>query len=128
MAISGPPTLILDELKRETMKNKNKFKLCIFIYLCLLALTLLYCSGCSLSNYRRKEYKAGRLVSEVHMFNSTVLMWLKAQNIYAETVDKNGVKRTLAVGDFEQVPDADSIRAVVEGAVIGGAKVLGGGL
>lgn len=67
-------------------------------------------------------------MSEVHMFNSTAFMWLKVQDIFAETVDKNGVKRTLAVGDFEQVPDANSIRAVVEGAVIGGATVLGGGL
>ncbi len=67
-------------------------------------------------------------MSEVHMFNSTLLMWTKAQDIFAETVDKDGVRRTLAVGDFEQVPDANSIKAVVEGAVIGGAKILKGGL
>ena len=110
------------------MKNKNKFKLDIFIYLVALALTLLYYSGCSTSNYRRKEYREGPLVSEIHLFNSTAFMWTKAQDIFAETVDKNGVKRTLVVGDFEQVPDANSIKAVVEGAVIGGAKILKGGL
>ena len=67
-------------------------------------------------------------MSEVHMFNNTFLMWMKVQDIYAETVDINGVKRTLAVGDFEQVPDADSIKAVTEGVVIGGVTVLKGGL
>ncbi len=67
-------------------------------------------------------------MSEVHLFNSTAFMWTKAQDIFAETVDKNGVKRTLAVGNFEQVPDANSIKAITEGVVIGGAAVLGGGL
>lgn len=103
---------------------KNK----IYIYFIVLILILLYCSSCSTSNYRRKEYKEGLLVSEVHLFNSTAFLWVKAQDIFAETVDKNGVKRTLVVGTFEQVPDANSIKAVAEGVVIGGAKVLGGGL
>ncbi len=58
-------------------------------------------------------------MSEVHMFNSTLLMWTKAKDIYAETADKDGSKRVLAVGEFEQVPDANSIKAVVEGAVEG---------
>lgn len=67
-------------------------------------------------------------MSEVHLFNSTAFLWVKAQDIFAETVDKNGVKRTLVVGDFEQVPDANSIKAAVEGAIIGGTKILKGGL
>ncbi len=67
-------------------------------------------------------------MSEVHLFDSTAFMWTKAQDIFVETVDKSGVKRTLVVGSFEQVPDANSIKAVTEGVVIGGAAVLGGGL
>ena len=67
-------------------------------------------------------------MSEVHLFNSTFLMWTKAQDIFAQTTDKNGVQRTLAVGDFQQVPDANSIKAISEGVILGGAKVLGGGL
>lgn len=116
------------KLERSDVKSKNKFKLGIFVYLILLALVLMYFSGCSTSNYRRKEYREGPLVSEVHLFNSTAFMWTKAQDIFAETVDKDGVRRTLAVGEFEQVPDANSIKAVTEGVVIGGAAVLGGGL
>lgn len=56
-------------------------------------------------------------MGEVHMFSSTFLMRTKAQDIYAETVGKDGVRRTLAVGDFEQVPDANAIKAVAEGVV-----------
>lgn len=112
------------------MKSKNKIRL-ISVYIILMALILLCSSGCSTQNYRRKEFKEGLLVNEVHMFSNTFLMWTQAQDVYVETVDKDGVKRTLAVGDFEQVPDAESIKVVADGVVdvaSGGAtKILGGG-
>lgn len=110
------------------MEHSSKYKLGVYIYIIFWALILLLCSGCSTSNYRRKEYDAGPLKNEVHLFNSTFLMWTRSQDIFAETVDENGIRRTLAVGDFEQVPDANSIKAITEGAVVGGVKVLRGGL
>ena len=112
------------------MKSKTKIKL-ISVYIIFMALILLCSSGCTTSNYRRKEFKDGLVVNEVHLFNNTFLVWARARDIQVETVDKNGVKRSLAVGDFEQKPDTESIKVVTDGVVdvaSGGAtKILGGG-
>ncbi len=78
---------------------------------------LLSCLGCSSKSYSRKEFRDGVTVSEVKIISNTILMWLKAQNIQAESFDKSGVRRSMTVGNFEQETDAESIEAVTDGIV-----------
>jgi len=56
-------------------------------------------------------------VAEVKIVSNTCLMWTQAQNIKAESIDKDGATRSMAVGNFEQVTDAESIEAVTDGVV-----------
>jgi len=117
VCMADPNLFNLTSLSRETMKNKTKFKLSISICTILFSLILLNCSGCSSKVYHRTELKDGIVVAEVKIVSNTCLMWTQAQNIKAESIDKDGATRSMAVGNFEQVTDAESIEAVTDGVV-----------
>lgn len=90
----------------------------------LLVAFLLLLSGCSHYSERFTYFDGGQTNHVVKVTHITFLMWGRAAALQTETQTQEFI-RSVNAQDVESRPDAESIKAIVEGAIEGAAKAIG---
>ena len=101
------------------MNNKRAYMTIVYgliVVITYLVIILLF-TGCSSRRYIRESFDpAGNLKERIEIKAEQFILKSKLEQIYART-DKTG--KEFSVGEVNQTPDADSVKAITEGVITG---------